>query len=179
MRRITVVALATACAAALACGSSKSSAPSGGAGGAGGAPPAAPGKAPMHRFTLTIPGEPSVTVELAVPAGWAPDTSGPEPAWKLDGVPMLMLAAISPTGDDDATRVRKAIRMQYGDDAGRVDLSGGRVWMQVQEGDNLHARIFVPYPGGVVMGVAMIGAGGTGKLAEIRTAFETLTVVGS
>jgi len=70
--------------------------------------------------------------------------------------------------------------MQY-DEVGadeRTDLPDGRVWIAHQDGENLHARMFVPYPGGVVMRVAILGPDGAGALPEVRAAFETLRVVG-
>lgn len=194
MRWLIVVALAAAC------GSSKSGSGSGagtgsgtgsatgsgsatGTGSAAGAGPASGSGtvSAMRTYTLTNDDGP-VTVELAVPPSWTEDTamSTPDgPVWKVAGARHLALAAVAPMGDDEV-RMRKAIRMQYGEDqsaAERADLDGGRVWMSRQEGDNLHARIFVPYPGGVVMGVAMLGPDGAGRLADVRAAFETLRVV--
>jgi hypothetical protein len=106
----------------------------------------------MSKFTLNVDGEPPVAVTLAVPGGWSLDGSMPDPAWRRDGALMLSLAAVSPSGDDDAARVARAIKMQYDAvaDTERTELSGGRVWIARQEGENLHARMFVPYPGGVV-----------------------------
>lgn len=177
MRWFIIVALVAGC------GSSKSSAPAAGSGSAKAAPGAAaaqPGKASsMTKFTLNVDGEPPVAVELAVPSGWRAD-GGADPAWSRDGALMLSLAAVSPSGDDDAARVNRAIRMQY-DTVGadeRTDLPDGRVWIAHREGENLHARMFVPYPGGVVMGVAILGAEGAGALPEVRAAFDTLKIVG-
>ena len=135
----------------------------------------------MTRFILNVDGEPPVTVALAVPAGWKPDTSSAAPdgpSWNAPGSRLLMLAAVSPGGDDAEVRMRKAIRMQYGDADGaeRVELGGGRVWVVRTEGDNLHARMFVPYAHGVVMGVAMMAADARARLPDIRAAFETLTI---
>lgn len=132
----------------------------------------------MSKFTLNVDGEPPVAVTLAVPGGWSPDGSMADPAWKREGALMLSLVAVSPSGDDDAARVARAIKMQY-DAVGadeRTDLPDGRVWIAHREGENLHARMFVPYPGGVVMGVAILGAEGAGALPEVRAAFETLTI---
>lgn len=130
----------------------------------------------MASFTLNVPGDAPVTVDFAVPAGWKPDPAGPPASWQVAGVPMVMLAAVSPLGDDEAARLARAISMQYGDGAGaeRAELSGGRVWMARPDGDNLHARLFVPYANGVVMGVAFVSPGG--PLAAIRAAFETIRV---
>ena len=134
----------------------------------------------MSKFTLNVDGEPPVAVTLAVPGGWSLDGSMTDPAWKREGALMLSLAAVSPSGDDDAARVARAIKMQYDAvaDTERTELSGGRVWIARQEGENLHARMFVPYLGGVVMGVAILGAEGAGALPEVRAAFETLAIDG-
>lgn len=131
----------------------------------------------MSTFTLSVDGEPPVTVEFAVPAGWSPDTSGSDPAWQRAGALLLSVVAVSPSGDDEV-RMRKAIRMQYGEvaDGERTDLGDGRVWIARQEGENLHARMFVPYAGGVVMGVAILGPDGAGALSEVRAAYDTLRV---
>mgnify|MGYP001210283797 CR=1 FL=1 len=188
MRWLFIVALLAGCS------SSKSSPPAAGSGSASRAAPGAParsterapadvltaqpGKASsMTKFTLNVDGEPPVAVELAVPSGWRADGS-PDPTWSREGALMLSLVAVSPSGDDDQARVNRAIRMQY-DAVGadeRTDLPDGRVWIAHREGENLHARMFVPYPGGVVMGVAILGAEGAGALPEVRAAFETLTI---
>ncbi|MBK9035440.1 MAG: hypothetical protein IPL61_29985 [Myxococcales bacterium] len=168
----------------IACGSSKQAEP-GQAGPAAapakGSATATPGKVTMSKFTLNVDGEPPVAVELAVPAGWKADTSAAAPdgpSWTTPGARLLMLAAIAPSGGDDEVRMRKAIRMQYDDGEGaeRTELAGGRVWMVRTEGENLHARMFVPYERGVVMGVAMMAADASAQLPAIRAAFETLTI---
>ncbi len=183
MRKMLIVALALGCSSLAGCGSSKSSPPAEGsaAGPAASAPASRPGKtSSMTKFTLNVDGEPPVAVEFAVPAGWSADPSMPDPAWKRAGARLLSVVAVAPSGGDDEVRVRKAIRMQY-DEVGadeRTDLPDGRVWIAHQDGENLHARMFVPYPGGVVMGVAILGPDGAGALPEVRAAFETLRVVG-
>ena len=163
------------------CGSSKSSPSAAGSAGASTGGATSAGEAAMSRFTVDVDGEPPVPVALVVPADWEPDTSTAAPhgpSWKLRGARLLMLAAVSPGGDDDEARMRKAIRMQYGDADGaeRRESSGGRVWVVRTEGDNLHARMFVPYARGVVMGVAMMEADARARLPDIRAAFETLTI---
>jgi|GEM_PF-3097485 len=135
----------------------------------------------MTKYTLSGDDAP-VTVELTVPAGWAADatnSSSAGPAWTLPGARTLSLLAISPRGDDDATRVGKAIRMQFSDlaDGDRAELAAGRVWVAHQDGDNIHARIFVPFAAGVVMGVAVLSEDAAGKLPEIKAAFETIAIV--
>jgi hypothetical protein len=129
----------------------------------------------MTKFSL--PGDDApVTVELAVPAGWKLTPTADGPQWGFDGALMLLLTAVSPRGDDDAARVDRAIQNQYREVAPgeRTDLSGGRAWVQRKDGDNVHARMFVPYAGGVVMGVAVLDAGGAKRLSEVKAAFETI-----
>lgn len=135
----------------------------------------------MSKFTLNVDGEPPVAVEFAVPGGWSPDSSAQDPSWRRDGALMLSVVAVSPSGSDNDVRMRKAIRMQYGETVSaeeRTDLPDGRVWIARQDGENLHARMFVPYDNGVVMGVAILGPDGTSALPEVRAAFDTLRVVG-
>ena len=130
----------------------------------------------MSKFALTVVGEDhKVNVELAVPGGWSTDAADP-PSWKLDGARLLSLAAVSPGGRDDASRVAAAIKMQYADLAGavRADYPDGRVWIAHPEGANVHARMFVPYAGGVVMGVAMLSD--ASKVDGVKAAFETLKI---
>lgn len=131
----------------------------------------------MSKFALTVAGDDSkVNVELAVPDGWSTDAAAP-PSWKMAGARMLSLAAVSPGGRDDASRVDKAIKMQYGDlgGAARTDYPDGRVWIAHPEGANVHARMFVPYAGGVVMGVAMLSD--ASKVDGVKAAFETLKIL--
>ncbi len=130
----------------------------------------------MSKFTLTVVGEDSkVNVELAVPGSWSSDAPDP-PSWKMDGARMLSLAAVSSGGSDNASRVDKAIKMQYADlgGAARNDYPDGRVWIAHPEGANVHARMFVPYPDGVVMGVAMLSD--ASKVDGVKAAFETLKI---
>ncbi len=131
----------------------------------------------MSKLTLTEAGDATnkVTVELSVPADWR--TEPQEPAsWKMDGARELSLAVVEPGGNDNATRVAKAIKMQYGDLAGatRNEYPDGRAWISRPEGDNTHARMFVPYAGGVVMGVAVLSD--SAKLDGVKAAFETLKI---
>jgi len=130
----------------------------------------------MSKFALSVVGEDSkVNVELAVPAGWSSAAADP-PSWKMDGARMLSLAAVSPGGSDNASRVEKAIKMQYDDlgGAARAEYPDGRVWIAHPEGANVHARMFVPYAGGVVMGVAMLSD--ASKVDGVKAAFETLKI---
>ena len=136
----------------------------------------------VRTFKLSVVGEDTpVAVQLAVPSSWSEDTTSTqaEPRWTMAGARLLSLAAISPRGDDAATRMSKAIKMQYGDAAGveRVDLPEGRVWMVQHEGENIHARMFVPFDRGVVMGVAILAQDGAGQLPVIKQAFDTLKTV--
>lgn len=127
--------------------------------------------------TFSLPGDDApVSVELAVPTGWDLTSTPDGPQWRFDGALNVLITAVSPRGDDDAERIARAAKAQYGDvaDGERTELSGGRVWIERREGENVHARMFVPYAGGVVMGVAILGEGGAGKLAEVKQAFETI-----
>jgi hypothetical protein len=130
----------------------------------------------MSKLTLTEAGDDSnkVTVELAVPGSWS---AGPDPAsWKMDGALTLSLVTVSPRGSDDATRVGKAIKMNFADlgTAARTDYPDGRVWITQPQGANVHARMFVPYAGGVVMGIAMLSD--ASKVADVKAVFETLKI---
>ena len=130
----------------------------------------------MSSFALNVVGEDKkVNVDLAVPSGWSSGAADP-PSWKLEGARLLSLAAVSPGGSDSASRVAKAIKMQYADLAGaaRTDYPDGRVWIAHPEGANVHARMFVPYDNGVVMGIAMLSD--PSKVDAIKAAFETLKV---
>ena len=163
MRSMIFVAIATA----VACGSSKSD--------------SVAGKGAMQTFSLTTTGSDTpVKVQASIPSSWTVDTSSDGPAFKISGadVKQLTFTAIS-LGGDEAARVAKAIKMQYDDAAGaeRAELSGGRVWMSAPQGNNIHARIFVPSPDGVVMGFALVASASADRLPEVRRAFETLAVV--
>lgn len=131
----------------------------------------------MTRFSL--PGDDApVDVELTVPAHWELRPTADGPQWRFEGALLCTVTAISPRGDDDAARVARAITMQYDDDAeaDRVALSNGRVWVARPDGDNLHARMFVPYPGGVVMGVVILEGSAAAQLPAVKAAFETLAI---
>ena len=111
--------------------------------------------------------------------------STPLLAQEVDNPVARCLAAwgAHPFGKNPAYRTMAASVKVFGigenpADTERTELSGGRVWIARQEGENLHARMFVPYPGGVVMGVAILGAEGAGALPEVRAAFETLAIDG-
>lgn len=135
----------------------------------------------MQTYLLTTTGSDTpVKVQAAIPSSWTVDTStGDGPTFKVSGadVKQLTFAAISLNGDNGA-RITKAIKMQYDDTTGaeRVELSGGRVWMSAPQGNNIHARIFVPSPDGVVMGFALVSSASADRLPEIRSAFETLAI---
>jgi hypothetical protein len=137
------------------------------------------GAAAPSKLTLVEQGNETnkVNVEMAVPAGWQPDSSHPA-SWKIDGAFMLELVVIDPGGKDNASRLDHAIRMQFDKDAKvtRNDYPDGRAWIwETQPNGNLHARMFVPYAGGVVMGVAILTD--KTKLDGVKAAFETLKVV--
>lgn len=132
----------------------------------------------MSKFTLAEAGNESnkVTVEFAVPASWSPSTSGPQPSWKTEGASMLQLVTVDAGGKDNATRIANAAKMQFENDPPptRTEYPDGRVWMTQPDGNRIHARMFVPYPGGVVMGFAMLTD--KSKLDGVKAAFETIKI---
>ncbi len=136
------------------------------------------GKAAMSKFTLAEAGNESnkVTVEFAVPASWSKDPSGPQPSWKTDGAVTLTLVTVDAGGSNDAERIAHAAKMQFEDQPAptRTEYPDGRVFMTQPDGNRTHARMFVPYPGGVVMGFAMLTD--KSKLDGVKAAFETIKV---
>lgn len=122
-------------------------------------------------------GAPPISISLQVPAGWKANAADASTlAFDVPGLESgsrVSLAAIVVKGAP-AQAMSKAIDLQDLSDGQRSDLSGGRVWAQKMDGDMLHARIFVPFTGGVAMGVARLHD--PGKLPEIRAAFETMVV---
>lgn len=136
----------------------------------------------MSKFQLETGGGPPVAVAMAVPPAWGVDPAGP--AFTVPGVAggMVSLAALDLRGDA-AERMQTAIAMQYGEgerakDVQRTELSGGRVWVERTELRMVHARMFVPSPRGVVMGVALVPHAAAPRLPELRQVFETLTIDG-
>jgi hypothetical protein len=126
-------------------------------------------------------GDAPVTVELAIPDSWKEDPalSAPDsPVFKLAGAKSLSLVAISPSASDDEARLAKITRrFDEESDAERANLPNGRVWMTRRDGNNVAARLFVPFPGGLVMAVAVVGADQAARLPEIRAVFESLTII--
>lgn len=165
MRGLVILVLALG----VACGSSKS------------ADRAAAASA-KRTYTLTaLGGKAPITVELALPTTWIEreaDPAGPE--FKIPGVDTMLLglAALSLDGDTPAARVAKAIKAQYGHApaAVRTELSGDRVWM-VDTDPVVHARMFVPFADGVLMGVVILPPRSADHLPAIKAAFDTLAVV--
>lgn len=137
----------------------------------------------VSKFQLdTGAGAPRVGVAMAVPPAWHVDPEGPE--FVVPGVDggMISLAALDLKGTD-VERMTVAIAMQFGEgeraaDEQRRELPGGRVWIERKELRMVHARIFVPYPRGVVMGVALVPHAAAARVDEIRKVFETLTIDG-
>src|SRR5262245_21370927 len=102
-----------------------------------GAPSATPtstssGNAAMSTFTLTEAADDTnkVAGELAAPSNWHTDAANAAP-WTMGGAVMLSLANVSARGSDNAARVEKAIKKQFGDMAGatRNGYPDGRVWV--------------------------------------------------
>jgi hypothetical protein len=135
----------------------------------------------MQTFRVTPVGDTAqLSVEMMVPSGWTVDTSSPDgPTFQIPGaeIRQLTINALTLGGDPEA-RMAKAIRMQYEDgaDARRSELSDGRVWMVRRESAVDHARMFVPYDGGVIMGVAILTHASADRLPAIQQAFETIAV---
>ena len=134
----------------------------------------------MLTFKLAPRNAPSnkpVDVSLTVPGSWKQNASDAlTPVFDIPGLASgsrVTVTALSLTGSP-AQQMAKAIDLQDLTDGQRTDLSGGRAWVQKKDGEMFHARVFVPYADGVVMGVAMLRD--DSKLSEIRTAFETMTV---
>lgn len=174
MRWILLVALVV-----VSC-KSKSASDKGGASSSSssGAAESSSAKGGVSKFTLVEAGDDTnkVNVEMAVPSSWKVDDSiKGGPSWKLDGARMLSLVTISTGGHDAATRLDKAIKMQDLADGARTDYPDGRAWVTKQDGANVHSRMFIPYAGGVVMGVSLLAD--KSKLDGVKAAFETLKVV--
>lgn len=176
---------AAAIASAVACSSKKQPDPGAQTDpGAAGEQTAAPsGKASgVQTYTIAGDGSDTVKIQVAIPANWTVDTSDPEtPTFQIKGaqVRQLAFAALTSLRGDAAERMATAIKLQFGDGDGaeRQDLPDGRVWMSGTKGTNLHARMFVPYEGGVLMGLALLGKDSGDKLPEIRSVFETIKIV--
>lgn len=133
----------------------------------------------MSKFMLSEAGDDNnkVTVELAVPGDWqAGPADAHDPSWKMDGAKRLALATVGPSGSDDAARIEKTIKMNFDDPktATRATYPDGRVWVTEADGANLHARMFVPYAGGVAMGIALLSD--KSKLDSVKAVFETMKI---
>lgn len=136
----------------------------------------------MQTYTIAGDGSETVKIQVEIPASWTVDTSDPEtPEFKINGAQVRHMAfsALTSLRGDAKEQLATAIELQFGDGAGaeREDLPDGRVWMSGTAGTNLHARMFVPYEGGVLMAIALLAKGSGGKLPEIRSVFETIKIV--
>lgn len=136
----------------------------------------------MKTYTIAGDGSDKVKIEVAIPSSWTADTSDPDsPKFKISGaqVRLLGFGALTSLRGDAKEQMATAIKLQFGDGANaeRQDMPDGRVWMSEDEGRSIHARIFVPYEGGVVMGFVMLAKDSAGTLPEIRKVFESLKVV--
>ena len=132
----------------------------------------------MSKFTLSEAGDDKnkVTVELAVPSSWQAGAGDANPSWKMDGARRLSLATVGPSGSDAAASIEQAIKMNFDDPATatRNTYPDGRVWVTEPDGANLHARMFVPYAGGVAMGIALLSD--KSKLDSVKAVFETMKI---
>ena len=136
----------------------------------------------MKKYSVEATGiDKPINVQIAIPSNWKESKSTPgSPVFTIPGLEdgRITLTAIGLPGTTEET-MAKAIELQYGadaKDAQRADLPGGRVWMVRKERMFEHARVFVPFPGGVAMGFAMIEDEKGKFLPEIKKAFETLTI---
>ena len=117
-----------------------------------------------------------IDVTMALPGGWKESAEPSFVQFDVPEVPSGSLVSLSmiELTRTPAEQLRTAIELQGLTDGQRTDLSGGRVWIQKATGPMVHGRVFVPYAGGVVMGVAMLPT--PDQLPEIRKVFESLTL---
>ncbi len=139
-------------------------------------------KKQKETYTIAGLGSETVKIQIETPSTWTADTSDREkPTFTISGVQVrrVTVAALTSLRGDAKEQMATAIELQYGDAAGakREDLPDGRVWMSEDDGRNLHARLFVPYEGGVIMAIALLPKDSAGKLPEIRSVFETIKIV--
>lgn len=181
MTRWTLL-LAIASAAACDSQSGSDSQASAQAAGAGGQPASSAREPTVQTFTIAADGSDSVKIEIAIPATWTVDTSDPDaPVFRIPGAQRhrLTFAALTSLRGDAKEQMATAIELQFGDGAGakREDLPHGRVWVSEDEDRQVHARLFVPYDGGVLMALVLLEKDSADELPEVRKVFETIEIV--
>lgn len=141
-------------------------------------------KSSPQTFTLTSTGaDLSVKFTANIPSDWTIEKEPDAINFKVPGIdrilPCVSIVSISPHARSEAERFAKVIGYQFDStpNAKREDLPDGRVWMSDVTDRNVHARMFIPYEGGVVMGIAMCMKDAEKKLPEIRAVLETIKVV--
>ncbi len=126
--------------------------------------------------------EPKIKVSIQLPSSWK-EQLGDKGELQF-AVPSLTarslgVLAIPTDAGDPAARVEQAFKWQYeaGDPVIREQKADGRLWASHAYGAMIHARMFVPAPGGVVMGVALLRDATEPQLAEVKATFETIQIV--
>ena len=150
--------------------------------GASGQPASSAREPTVQAFTIAADGADPVKIEIAIPATWTVDTSDPDaPMFRIPGAQRhwLTFAALPWLRGDAKEQMAKAIELQFGDGARakREDLPHGRVWVSEDQDRQVHARLFVPYDGGVLMAIALLEKSSAEKLPEVRKIFETIEIV--
>jgi len=140
--------------------------------------------ASTQTFTLASTGaDLTVKVTASIPSSWTVEKTPDTINFNVPGIdtilPSVSIVSISPHARSEAERLAKVIGYQFvaTPNAKREDLPDGRVWMSDVNDRNVHARMFIPYEGGVVMGIAMCMKDAEKKLPEIRKVLETIKVV--
>jgi hypothetical protein len=124
---------------------------------------------------------PKVKVSIQLPSSWTDqiDEYG-SPKFSVPGLraPNLGLVVIATDDGAPAARIEQAFKWQYdaGDPVIREQKPDGRLWASHVYGVITHARIFVPAPHGVAMGVALLRNATEAQLAEVKATFETILV---
>jgi hypothetical protein len=125
---------------------------------------------------------PKIKVSIQLPSSWTDqiDEYG-SPKFSVPGLkaPNLGLVVIQTEDGEPAARIEQAFKWQYDADehAVREQYPDGRLWASHAYGAITHARIFVPSPHSVVMGVALLRDATESQLAEVKATFETIKVV--
>jgi hypothetical protein len=192
MRTLVTCLVAGAVLAAAAGCSAEAGTPASATVPAAGTTPGTPAVAGIRHYKIRyslLDDAPPATVTAGVPAGWKEQldpTGAPTftlPSW-TGAVPPAIVAYPAGGATDPAVRIEDIIALQYGPGApgvSRSPLPGGRVWTQKHENSSpaltgLHVCLFIGTPGGVVAAVAVIPDSDAGRLPEVRTAFESITV---